>query len=290
MSAASDSRWALVLAAALWPAFVGSAAGQPQWTDENFEQWVFQRGGGTVQNAASARKELDRSLLLNIQNIDRVCKLTEAQKKKLQLAGRGDIKRFYDHYEVVKKKFHRLKPKQQDDNDWQEHWNELWQDINPLQMSFQNGLFHEDSLLHKSLRHTLTAEQLPRYQAQAEERRGFHHRASIEVAVNYFEQSMPLRDAQRQELIALLLKELKPLRKSNSIEVHIVIVQMSLLPDDKLKPVFDRTQWKMVRAHLDIYKDRVQWLKQSGQWPEDDEDGDAPPADAKPAAKQEKQP
>lgn len=276
MSAASDSRWALVLAAALWPAFVGSAAGQPQVTDENFEQWVFNRGGGPARNAASARKELDRSLLLNIQDIDRVCKLTEAQKKKLQLAGRGDIKRFYDRYEVVKQKFHRLKPKLQDENNWQEHWQELWQDINPLQTKFQSGLFHEDSLLHKSLRHTLTAEQLPRYQAQAEERRRFHHRASIELAVNNFEQSMPLRDAQRQELIALLLKELKPLRKPNQIQVHIVIVQMSLLPEDKLKPVFDRTQWKIVRAQLDMYKGSVQNLKQSGLWPEDDEDVDAP--------------
>ncbi len=289
MSAASDSRWALLLAAALWPAFVGSAAGQPQWTDENFEQWVFNRGGGPGGNAASARKELDRSLLLNIQDIDRVCKLTETQKKKLELAGRGDIKRFYDHYEVVKQKFQRLKQKQQDDN-WQELWNELWQDINPLQMSFQSGLFHEDSLLHKSLRHTLTAEQLPRYQAQAEERRRFYHLASIELAVNSFEECMPLRDAQRQELIALLLKELKPPRKSNRNELYVVMVQMSLLPDDKLKPVFDRTQWKMVRAHLDNYKGSVQWLKQSGQWPEDDDDVDAPPADAKPAAKRANQP
>ncbi len=284
MSAASDSRWALVLAAALWPAFVGSAAGQIQWTDENLDQQVFNRGGGPVRNAAAARKELDRSLLLIIQEIDRVCKLTEAQKKKLQLTGRGDIKRFFDQYEVVKQKFQRLKPRLQGDN-WQEAWQELWQDINPLQMNLQSGLFHEDSLLHKSMRHTLTAEQLPRYQAQAEERRRFHHRASIELAVNSFEESMPLRDAQRQELIALLLKELKPPRKSGRYEVYVVNVQMSLLPEDKLKPVFDRAQWKMVRAHLDMFKGNVQWLKQSGQWPEDDDDVDAPPADAKPAAK-----
>jgi hypothetical protein len=63
---------------------------------------------------------------------------------------------------------------------------------------------------------------------------------------------------------------------------------MSLLPDDKLKPVFDRIQWKLVRAQLDSYKGMVQWLKQSGQWPEED-DVDAPPADARPAAKQANQ-
>ncbi len=284
MSATSDFRRALVLAAALWPAFVGSAAGQIQWTDENFDQQVFNRGGGSLHNAAGARKELDRSLLLTIQDIDRVCKLTEAQKKKLQLAGRGDIKRFFDQYEVVKQKFQRLQPRLQGDN-WQEAWQELWQEINPLQMNLQSGLFHEDSLLRKSLRHTLTTDQLPRYQAQAEERRRFHHRASIELTVNSFEEAMPLRDAQRQELIALLLKEVKPPRKSNRNESYVIMVRMSLLPDDKLKPVFDRAQWKIVRAQLDNYKGGVQWLKQSGQWDEDDEDVAESPTDAKPAAK-----
>jgi hypothetical protein len=140
------------------------------------------------------------------------------------------------------------------------------------------------------LRRTLTAEQQPRYQAQVEERLRFHHRARIERAVNNLEQSMPLRDAQRQELIALLFKELKPVREPNRNDAALLNAQMSLLPDDKLKPVFDRSQWKMVRAQLDGYKGMVQFFKQSGQWPKDDDDVDAPPADAKPAAKQANQP
>ena len=43
-------------------------------------------------------------LAAQIDNIDRACKLTEAQKEKLHLAGRGDIKRFFDRYERVKGK------------------------------------------------------------------------------------------------------------------------------------------------------------------------------------------
>src|SRR5439155_9611662 len=70
------------------------------WTDDQFERWVFQEDG----NASRARKRLDSLLAMQIENIDRTCRLTDAQKKKLQLAGRGDVKRCFDCYERIKRK------------------------------------------------------------------------------------------------------------------------------------------------------------------------------------------
>src|SRR5258708_1205247 len=60
--------------------------------DENFEQWIFRE----FQNAAGARGRLDSLLTLNIESVAQVCGLTESQRQKLWLAGRGDIKRFFD--------------------------------------------------------------------------------------------------------------------------------------------------------------------------------------------------
>src|SRR5207245_8056724 len=125
-------------------------------------------------------------LALQVKDIDRACKLTDAQKKKLQLTGRGDIKRFFDRYEKVKQKFQLVKHDEQ-------KMQEIWQDISPLQMTLQAGLFHDDSLLHKSLHNTLSSEQFARYDAIAGERRAFRHHANIELAVTTLEQSMPLR-------------------------------------------------------------------------------------------------
>src|SRR5438128_7468487 len=110
-----------------------AVAAAPTVTDEQFDQWVFQQD----RNAFEARRRLDSQLALQVEDIDRACKLTDAQKKKLQLAGRGDVKRFFDRYETVRQKFQLLK---QDEQKVQE----IWQDINPLQVTLQAGLFHDD--------------------------------------------------------------------------------------------------------------------------------------------------
>jgi hypothetical protein len=194
------------------------------------------------------------------------------QKKKLQLAGKGDIKRFFARYAAIKKKFQAVKEDQQ-------KMQQIWQDINPLQISLQAGLFHEDSLLVKSVPNTLTAEQFARYDAIVRERRAYHHRATIEMTVSLLEENMPLRDAQRRELIALLTSQMKPARKSGQFEYYVIMVQLSRVPEEKLKPLFDKPQWNVVKRQLQQYKGMEAWLRQSGQWPDVDDEADR--ADAK---------
>src|SRR5439155_1350186 len=126
-------------------AVVGVAVPQQVWPDEQFEQWVFQQD----RNAAGAQKRFESLLALQVEDIDRACKLSDEQKKKLQLAGRGDIKRFFDGYEKVRQKFKSF------NNDIQ-RIQEIQPDVNPLRTVIQAGPFNDDSLLYKSLRHTLT--------------------------------------------------------------------------------------------------------------------------------------
>src|SRR5205823_12624482 len=95
---------------------------QPVVADEQFDQWVFQQD----RNASGARQRLESLLALQVEDIERACKLTKTQKKKLQLAGRGDIKRFFDRYETVKQKSQLL-------NNDEQKLAEIWQDIRPLQ-------------------------------------------------------------------------------------------------------------------------------------------------------------
>ena len=61
------------------------------------------------------------------------------------VAARGDVVQFFEKVEVVRKKFLLVRKDQQ-------KFNEIWQDISPLQMQFQAGLFGEDSFYNKTLR------------------------------------------------------------------------------------------------------------------------------------------
>src|SRR5581483_10727841 len=209
------------VSAQVQPAMAVRAGG---FTDQQFDQWVFQNTG----NAVEARRQLNTLLDLQVEEIDRACKLTQAQKKKLLLTGRGDIKRFYDRYEEVKQKFQPLK------ND-QQRFQEIWQDISPLQITLQNGLFHNDSLLHRSLRNTLTDEQLAQYEVLDRQRREFRHRGNIELAVARLDELMPLRASQRRDLIALIMKETKPARRTGPYDFYFTMYQIGHIPKEKLK-------------------------------------------------------
>ena len=81
--------------------------------DENFEQWVFNNG----TNSAQAKTKAETVLRLQIEDLDRICTLTEPQKKKLRLAGQGDLKRFYDLVEEKRRKFKAVQNDQQKFNE-----------------------------------------------------------------------------------------------------------------------------------------------------------------------------
>jgi hypothetical protein len=243
---------------------------QPMFADEDFDQWIFQNRG----NFSGARQRLDVLLTLQVEDIDRACKLTDAQKKKLLLTGRGDIKRFFNLYEKAKQKFQLVK------NDPQKH-QEIWQEIAPLQIMMQSGLFNDDSFLFKALHNTITNEQLQIYQALARDRQAFRHRANIELAVMMIEMNAPLRAEQRRALITLLTNLTKPPRKSGPYGYYITLYQMSQLPEEKLKPLFDEAQWQAARVQMNGFRGIKQWLKQSGQLPDED---DNVKADARPPA------
>ena len=87
---------------------------------------------------------------------------------------------------------------------------------------------------------------------------------------------LPLADEQRQKLVALLLAETKPPKRFGPYDYYVVTVQMAKLPEEKLKPLFDDAQWRMLRQQLNNMRAMEQWLKQSGAMSADDEkEGDA---------------
>ena len=164
----------------------------------------------------------------------------------------------------------------------QQKMQQIWQDISPLQTSLQAGLFYEDSLLVKSLPHTLTAEQLEHYDAIVRERRAFRHRAAIELTVALLEQNNPLRADQRRDLIALLTKQTKPARRLGQYEHFVIMIQLDRVPEEKLKALFDPMQWKVVKYQLNKIERMEPFLRQTGEWPAVDDKADK--ADARPAA------
>jgi hypothetical protein len=218
---------------------------------EQMDQWVFGRYGGS----GGARNKLDSSLLVRIQDLERACGITEAQKQKLRLAGRGDIKRFFDKVEALKRKF------QQGQN---EPNTNIWQEIQPLQVELNTGLFGDDSLYAKTIRRTLSADQAARFDSVSRERKSFRFRATVEWFVAHLDKGLGLTDLQRQRFVELLVNEAEPPKKFGLGDYWYLLLQTARLPESKLKPIFDAPQWRLLSRQFVQARGMEQWLKSNG--------------------------
>ena len=221
---------------------------------DQMDQWVFGRFGGS----GGARNKLDSSLLLRIEDLERACGITEAQKKKLRLAGRGDIKRFFDKVEELKRKF------QQGQNDPNAN---IWQEIQPLQVELNTGLFGDDSIYAKTIRRTLTGDQAARFESLSRERNSFRFRATVEWFVVHLDKGLGLTDDQRQRFVELLVNEARPPRKFGQGDYWYLMLQTARLPEPKLKPIFDAPQWRLLSRQFVQARGMEQWLKTNGVLP-----------------------
>jgi len=234
---------------------VRQSSAQNRWVmDENqFNQWIFnQNGGGGLDE--------DSEITLMVEAIDRSCHLTPAQKEKIQLGAHGDYARFKEEVDELRTEF---VGKAYDQNDM----NKIWQKISPVQQKYQAGLLGEKSLFSKVMQTTLTPEQHEEYEAGQAERRKARHAAKVRLFVAMLDQSCPMKAAQRDALVELLLKETKPALRTSEYDWYVVVVQVGRLPDNKLTAILDNAQLKYVKKVANQGRGMEAHLKRVGILP-----------------------
>jgi hypothetical protein len=233
---------------------------QPQQPNaEQFEQWVFNRYGG----AGIARNRFNAALELHIDEINRVCGINDSQRKKLLLAGRGDIKRFFDRVEEAKRRF-LLVANDQNRN--------VMEDIQPLQLALNAGIFVEDSIFAKAVKTILSEEQSDLLGAQEKHRNQNRYATTIDWFVTHVDKGLGLRAAQRKRL-AELLKETRPPRRFGSSDYYYLMYRASQIDEEKVKPIFDDVQWRIFSMQLTQARGMQQWLKNNGMIDDEPQDG-----------------
>lgn len=236
---------------------------QNVWPDEQFDNWAL----GVARTPDGLRKRFDSLLTLQVDEIDRACTLTDAQRAKLRLLGAGDAKRVLDAFAAAKRRFKEL------GNDM----NQIQQVVplvQPVQLASRTGPFMPGSLFAKGLRHALTPEQLAKYEAVTAERQAFRHKAQVELAVHTLEESVPLKDGQRAVLIDLLLKETRPIRATGQYDYYLLMHQLDRVPEEKVRPLLTDTQMKAWAGLTGRHQAVIQNLRQAGILVDDD---DVPP-------------
>jgi hypothetical protein len=225
------------------------------WTvriKQQFDQSVFGNGGWEP----GARRELELRLAKHVAQFERPCELTEPQTKKLFAAGRGDIKRFFDHVEEARRRIPEVRggvvlPL----------FNMVQQEAEPLKKEREGILAGEGFFFKQAVRHTLTEEQLGRSRKDLEDRRRFRYRASVRWTVVMLARSLGLTDDQRRRFEALLLEETRPPKEFGVADCQIVMYQAAQIPEARIKPIFDDLQWRTLRQEFAVARDQLPWLK-----------------------------
>jgi|GEM_PF-5024885 len=218
---------------------------------------VKQGAAKPVQGPAAGRARIASQLKLKVDELVRGCQLIDEQQKKMTLTARSDMKRFFDDVEVVRKKFLAVR---KDQNAFQN----IWQEISPLQQKPQAGLFGDASLFGKSLRKTLTDEQQAQYRVVVEERRRFRYRATIETSLITISNTVALRSEQHDALLKLLVEETQPMHIFGRYDNYLVLYRLAQLSIRRGKPRFDDRQWKPLQPQLNQGRSVKARLVQTG--------------------------
>ncbi len=222
-----------------------------------FDQQVFGGGGNVVQR----RRRIEAQASLQLEAIDAICDLTDAQKAKLQLAARGDMKRLLDEIDVVRQRFMKARLDQN-------AFNQVWQDIQPLKARLNVGPYDENSLFFKVVKQTLDSEQTAKYEQAELKRREFHYAATVALFLAMLEKENPLSHEQRQRFQKLLIEETKPPKKSGQYDYYVVMFQVAKIPEDKIRPIFDAAQWRALQRQVARGRGMQRILEQGGFLPE----------------------
>jgi hypothetical protein len=238
---------------------------------ELVDRWLFGGQRGAVNNA---RKKLDWALGMRIDEIERSCELTEAQKRKLQLAGTADIKRFFDRVDEIKRQL-------KDINNVQN--NVIQRVLQPVAGELQSGLFGDHSFFAKTIKRTLSAEQSAQLEIVIHQQKLSRYRTTVGWYVVHLNKSLGLSDDQRQRLVELLVNETRPPKKYGQGMNWYVLLQTSTIPESKFKPILDDIQWKIFRRQFIQAKTMGPWLELNGIVADDEPGGGQPALATTPA-------
>ncbi len=261
-------------------------AGERQFviTEEQFDQMVFGGRQATVRVVQPVqvvqgvkgkqqivvavqpaemdfRKRMEAAVVTEIQAVDRRVSLTDAQKKKLKLAARGDIAQLVERAAELRPKL-TAKPMNQ------QEYVELMRELQPLRMSQQFGIISESSLFRKTLQGTLTDQQRTLWRAvQRERQKAIIEAAFAQMNAQQTHIGIKLTGESREKLTALILEHGRLPQSVGPYGQYIVLLEANLLRD-RVKPLLSVEEWDRFESQVGQAKRYVPTLESYGLWTE----------------------
>jgi hypothetical protein len=223
-----------------------------------FDRLVF--GSNAPADEAALRAQYEAGFAKEIDRLERICGLDASQTRKLHAAGRGDIKRFFDHVTEARSRVLSIQNAAM-------LLNEARKESQPLSHERVALASGGSPILTKAIQHTITEEQNDRLKKDDDDRRAFRHRAAVRWTVVMLARSLGLSDDQRRRLETVLLAETRPPRRFETFDYPIVMNQASHVAEAKIRPIFDELQWRIIKQEFAVARGQERWLRAGGLLP-----------------------
>lgn len=221
---------------------------------DQFNGWIFSR----MQNEQKARDTFYSRIDLEIERLDLVASLTDDEKAKIRLAGKGDVKRFFDDVREARREFLEL------GNVNQNQMNEAYQLASALAQRINSGLFDNNSLLKKVAATAPDPEHAQRIRKRNQRRRKLQTEFAIKAYVAILGRTIPFTSDQRDQLVVLIGKNVDLAHPNGPYVTQLISYRLSELPDGELQELFDENQWNAFKNTLAQAKAMKAMLKQQG--------------------------
>ena len=254
-------------------------------SEQEFDQMVFgarqtlvvvngqQRRAQIVDSkppATEARSQMEKRLEVEISALQQRCSLTDEQKKKLRLAGRGDILNLLNRALELRQQCTATAMTQ-------EEYAQFSLEIQRLRMIIGYGAVSDATLFHKTLRGLLTELQKEDYQTLQIERQ----KKMLEQTAAGFGRNNNIAqwsEASRTQFVEVMLKQAH-LPKIQHPYCHIIVLLEAGRLEEQLKPVLNDAEWQALQIQINQAQRSAPHLRDSGIWPiepnDDDELADA---------------
>jgi len=211
------------------------------------------------RTAAGVRKRFTDALAEEIAALEKFCQLSPSQKRKLDLAGRGDIKQFFDRADELHARYvdQPLTAKER---------STAITEMRTVGVAVSNGLLGDDSLFRKTLRQTLSESQREGYKRLLRDR----EITRLEPLLADWDKKaldITLTPDSRKQLAGLLVDHSNPLGPTASREYWVLTLQIATLQRDDLRPLFAESEWPALERELQEATLLEPTLRAQNKWP-----------------------
>jgi hypothetical protein len=230
-----------------------SAQNQFEVDRNTVEQWIFQQQGTAIEG----RKHLESQLSLELRMLQNSLQLDDTQIAKIELAGKGDIKRFFDRISEVVSKIEAMELNQN-------QINEAYQLTIPIATEVNGGLFTESSLMHKVLHGSISEEQSQLLITEAKLRRRLLIESLIKGYVLTLGRSVPMTADQSRKVIEILVAKTENDRLAGQYASFLIAYRWSRVPEEELQTFLHEKQIKAMKKGKAEMNGMLQFFKQQG--------------------------